>query len=247
MGAALALFALAFSALGAGSASAALAEWLCGSQVVPAFGNCFAMSENLELVQLEDMSAGAAVDCLPGAILDEGEFGPNGEDRTTAVTFTIGAEACFAPATALNLEELEVKNACETLEKLEVENLPWQTLLEKNAEGKFIDSIKGKAEKEEAAYVTTCKAGIFKITDLCEGAGLTGHPALVVLENLPETETIEGTAGILLVTVLFLEKPLEGEAEFGNCTVGGEHSALVSGEILWWALINNQPTSLDMN
>jgi len=241
MGAALALFALTFSVLGVGSASAALAEWLCGSQVVPAFGNCFQMSENLELVQLEDMSAGAAMDCLPGSILDEGEFGPNGEDRTTAVTFTIAAEACFAPATALNLKEEEVNNACESIEALSMQNLPWATLLEKNAEGKFIDEITAAA-----AYLTTCKAsGLPGITDLCEGA--VGHPPLVVLENLPETETIEGTAGILLVTVLFLEKPLQGEPEFGKCTIGGEHSALVFGEILWWALINNQPTSLGMN
>jgi len=232
-GALLAMLVFGVSALTAVSASAA--EWLCNEKAVLKAEECLVKSVNLEVLLLKDMSAGSEVECPVGSVTDEGWVGPGAEDKTTKVTFGV----CSAPATAENLAGGTVTNACEKVEKVEAENLPWNTTLETiNAEKWDTISSSGAGNP---AYQVTCKAaGLPGIKDLCEGVAL--HPVLVAVDNLAADEE---APKLPLVDILFLAKTFEAnENEWGKCTIGGEHSALVVGEILLEAFVGGVAVGL---
>lgn len=241
----LAVVPFALLAVAASSASAA-PEWLCGNGVILTSGNCKVTSENLEVFHLQDrvgtLGKPGAVECPVGAILDAGEITGPKTALTTSVTFT----GCKASAKSLNLEEKEVTNGCETLEKLEVQNLPWEGKLEEESPaGNYWFLIVSTTSGKEPAYQTTCKAsGIAGISDLCEST--TTNTPLVLGENLSEEEEVEGVK-VLLFSIFFLEKPLEGNKEFAKCSLGGAETGIVFGENLLNGHINSKPASLEVS
>jgi len=234
-GALLAMLVLGVSALTAVSASAA--EWLCNEKAVLKAEECLVKSVNLEVLLMKDMSAGSEIECPVGSVTSEGWVGPGAEDKTTKVDFAVGA--CSAPAEAENLTGGKVKNACEKAEKLEPENLPWNTTLKTiNAEKWDTLSSSGAGNP---AYQITCKAaGLPGIKDLCEG--VTAHPLLLAVDNLAADEE---APKLPLVDILFLAKTFEAnENEWGKCTIGGEHTTLVVGEILFEAFVGGVAVGL---
>jgi hypothetical protein len=242
-------FALCAAGCGVSSASAA-PEWLCGNGPILTSGNCKVTSENLELFRLQDrvgtLGKPGAVECAVGAILDEGEITGPKTALTTTVTFTFGSTACKAAAKALNKKKEEVANGCETLEKVDIQNLPWESKLEEEASANnYWFLVISKTSGKEPAYQTTCKAsGITGVSDLCEST--EAHTPLVLGENLTEEEEVEGVK-VLLFSIFFPEEPLEGEKEFAKCSLGGAEAAIVFGENLLNGHINSKPASLEIS
>jgi hypothetical protein len=233
-GALLAMLVFGVSALTAVSASAA--EWLCNEKAVLKAEECLVKSVNLEVLLLKDMSAGSEVECPVGSVTDEGWVGPGAADKTTSVTFPT---TCTAPAEAENLTGGKVKNACEKVESVVAENLPWNTTLETiNAEKWDTISSSGAGNP---AYLVTCKAaGLPGIKDLCEG--VTASPVLVAVDNLAADAE---APKLPLVDILFLANTFEpNENEWGTCTIGGTKTALVVGEILLEAFVGGVAVGL---
>jgi hypothetical protein len=236
VGALLAVLAAGAMAVVAVTASAAEEEalWLCASEPVPNAKECLVVSENLETALFEDRNLGAAVECAPEGVLTEGWVGPGSEDEITKDEFVAGK--CKKAAVALNLKEEPVTNACGTFESVAAVGLPWTTLLELVG-GVLYDTIlsgsggAGRADK--------CTG----VTDTC--VSVAGSEPLVLGVNLTE---LEGT--LLLFTILFPGKAseyLQGEKEFGKCSLGGAESYVESGENLFTAVRNGVAVSLEVS
>jgi hypothetical protein len=207
--------------------------WLCaGTDILSVSARCLILSENLEVVVLEDRGVGAeaAVECAVGSILDEGWVGPGSEDETTRVEFVSAPINCKPAANALNLAETAVANKCLKVLSVGAVNLPWGTLIEL-INGVAWDTLK-PLRNGQPGFLVECEveeAGIrLKVHDLCDS--VAGTEMLVVLDNLPA----EG-AEAALVDVLFPKTKaelLKGEKEFLKCVLGGPEAGIVSGEIL---------------
>src|ERR1700678_575652 len=226
----LAVVPIAMLAFAATSASAF--EWLCGGQAILTSGNCKVLSVNLSTFILNDRGVPATVECPAESITDEGSITGATTATTTSVSFLIGGTTgCLAAATALNLKEEAKTNGCEEIEKLTILNLPWTNTISEEESGLWWILVSSKP-----GYLTTCKAaGLKGIADECVSE--ESHTPLVLGENLTETETIEGVAGILLFDIFFVNPPLEGEAEFAKCSIGGAKQGVVEGEQLLWGQI----------
>jgi hypothetical protein len=236
IGALFAVLAVGAMAVVAVTASAAEEEalWLCASEPVPNAKECFALSENLETLLLEDRNLGAAVECAPGSVTSGGWVGPGPADETTKVEFASGG--CKKAAVALNLKEESVTNACGTFESVKAAGLPWTSLLELVG-GVLYDTI--LPGSGGAAYADKCTG----VTDTCETT--VTNETLVLGVNLTE---LEGT--LLLFTILFPSKAselLNGEKEFAKCSLGGAESGVVSGENLFTAVRGGVAVSLEVS
>jgi hypothetical protein len=232
-GALLAMLVFGVSALTAVSASAA--EWLCNEKAVLKAEECLVKAVNLEVLLLKDMSAGSEIECPAGSVTSEGWVGPGAADKTTKVTFGV----CSAPAEAENLAGGKVKNACEQVEQLALENLPWNTTLETINAEKW-DTISSSGVGNPAYQITCRAAGIPGIKDLCEG--VAAHPILVAVDNLAADEE---APKLPLVDILFRANTFEAnENEWGKCSIGGEKTALVVGEILFEAFVGGVAVGL---
>jgi len=238
----LAVVPIAMLAFAATSASAF--EWLCGGQAILTSGNCKVLSVNLTTFLLNDRGVPAEVECPPESVTDEGSITGATTGTTTAVAFTVGSTGCKKSAKALNLKEEEKTNGCEELESITTVNLPWTGTISEEESGLWwILVVSGT---KAPGYATKCKAaGLKGITDTCEAE--SAHAPLVLGENLSETETIEGVAGILLFDIFFVNPPLEGEPEFANCSIGGTHQGIVEGEQLLWGQIGGKAASLEIS
>jgi hypothetical protein len=227
-----ALLALAVMVPGAGSAVAA--EWLCNGQQIMGTGNnrCKVVSENATLLRLEDMTAGAAVQCGAKDVTEEGWVGPLADDETIAVKFT----NCEAAAKAENLEGREVANLCKKVLAVAAVNLPWKT----NIEEKRWDLISAGGLKEPG-YLVECETVLGDIDDTCTVSSETNTP-LVELENLAAEMTEPALVDENYSKILLNSK------EATTCTVGGAESGLVVGVILLAALTAGnvlQPLTFD--
>ncbi len=224
----LAVASLGALALSAGSASAAF-EWLCAGEKVTGTGEerCLVLSENLETLVLEDMGVPASISCPPEAVLDEGWVGPGAAGEITQVAFT----GCVRSATAENLKEEAVGNACEAGKAVELKalNLPWSTPIEELEEEAGVNMywilLKPGASGKSPAYSVGCTVAGLKVTDNCESGAET---ILVLAFNLTEEET----GKLLLVSIIFNKKLLTA-SEAGTCSVGGKENALLVGEVLF--------------
>jgi hypothetical protein len=236
-----AVAALGALVVAATSAQAAF-EWLCNGKTVGS-ERCLVVSENLEVLVLEDMSIPAAVECAVGSVLDEGWVGPGNEDETTFVEFMIPATNCKPAAKALDLNNEELANACEKVKNVEAVNLPWLTLVEELTTEGSVDSYWDLIEengKGQPGYLVECTVAGLNVDDICltEAAST----ALVLLLNLPA----EGSEPAL-VSVYFLENPLMAN-EAATCSVKKEkESGLVKGEVLLEAIEGGKAVSLEVN
>jgi len=224
------------------SSASAAPEWLCGGQAILTSGNCVVSTENLGVLLLEDRGVHSGMECTVGAVAGAGSITTSTKGSTTSVTFGAG---CTAPATALNLKEEAETNACEKVESIVAENLPWTSTISEEESGLWWILVESSTAGKGPAYKTTCQASKIKgIADLCESEST--HTPLVLGENLAEEETVESVK-ILLFSIFFVNPPLEGEPEWATCSLGGAHQGIVEGENLLTALIASKPASLEIS
>jgi hypothetical protein len=225
MGALFGVLAMALSAIGATSASAA--EWLCEGKTIATA--CKVVTENLEALVLEDMGVPSGVECAAGSVTGAGTVGPGVADETTAVTFI--AASCKPTAKAENLKGESVANACESVASAPAAlDLPWKTEGVSEAAGaEKWDLISEKGTGGQPGYLVECKTKLGTVDDVCKTKE-AATSALIELKNL----AAEG-AEPALVTGVFLKNPLEAK-QAAKCSVGGEEDGLVIGEVLFAAL-----------
>lgn len=249
-----ALAVVPFAVLAVATSSAfGAAEYLCAGEPILTSGNCLTLSINLTPITLEDMSLGAGVYCLSEKVTDEDEIISATVDLTPAegIKFAEGGVEpnCKPLAKVLNLKEESVANACTLVEGVKALNLPWETKIEEEEAGPLWWIL---IVTPTAGYLTECESALGLVADEC--LATSEHTPLVLAENLPEEETIE-EAKLLLLTIFFNAELLEPK-EAGKCSLGGAESALVIGEVLFWAQImellaggveNNLPASLEIS
>jgi hypothetical protein len=107
-----------------------------------------------------------------------------------------------------------IEGGCESVEKIEAVDLPWQTVLFET-EKKTLTQLKGDG-KGEPGVAITCKTVLGSKTDTCKSE--EGKPEETLLEN-----KLSGT--VLLVLGTFMKK------HKGTCTEGGKESGEVEGQI----------------
>jgi hypothetical protein len=235
----------AVSALGAlvvaATSAQAAFEWLCNGVAPTAEKRCLVISENLEVLVLEDMSIPAAVECPVGSVLDEGWVGPGNEDETTWVEFMATAPGpCKPAAKAMDLNGELLTNGCEKVVRVGPLDLPWLTLVEELTEEGGVNSYWDLIESHEhgePGYLVECSVAGLKVPDECKT--VSNNTVLVLLLNL----AAEGEEPAL-VSVYFLEKPLS-EAEQAECSLlKAKEDGLVKGEVLLQAIEGGKPVSL---
>lgn len=127
-------------------------------------------------------------------------------------TGTIGPGAAdTVSAVAFTLADctVEAGSVCEKLIEVKAANLPWVTTLSLSG-STFIDTISAGSSGKSPGYAIECKTLLGNVTDTCTKTTAT-------------TELTNVTGG---VDAKF------NETEEGNCTVGGEKEALISGTVL---------------
>jgi hypothetical protein len=229
----LALAVAAVSALGADNT-----VWLCKEKpIITTSERCLVDSENEGVLRIEDMKADSSVECANGTILDEGWVGPGSEDEETTIEFMNPTTNCKPSPKALNAKEEEVTNVCEKLEQVEIQNLPWNTLLELVA-GVSEDQIKPGPSGKQPGYLLTCKTALGSIDDVCNSTA--GKEINIKVINLPGNATEPP-----LVTVEFSATAQNDLS--AKCSVGGAESGLIVGNILLAALVGGVLASLEVS
>jgi hypothetical protein len=166
---------------------------------------------------LEDTGAKTAIECKGGGLA---KLAASGKGEQTAASAT----SCkFVSGKHGSCEESKPVNA-------RAADLPWNTKIEETA-GEVRNAIETGSGGKPPAYEVECTvAGIFKVTDKCEGNTSTS------LTKRSSAANGEGT----------VEGEFEAKSAKGNCSVGGTGTGVNTGKILlrlsgialiwWWFL-----------
>jgi hypothetical protein len=166
-------------------------------------------------VLLEDMGTLAArVECE--GVTNEETLEAGGKNIVIKkVTFT---KACTTPAKAEKLNGTEEANACTSVdagESVSALHLPWLAEVVLSA-GVFLTSLVAAAGGGAPGYKVECNTALGLVTDECS--------------TEKGTTTLTNNAGGT-ITAAFPAAPVE--AEFANCTIGGNLQGLVTGSIIF--------------